>query len=382
MLAIKDELLILPLGGLEQVGANCMMIGNNKEWIIIDLGVAFYSKLGIEILTPDISFPISVKDSIKGIFVTHAHEDHIGAIPYLWPQLQCPIYLTEFPAAVLKRKLKEFSWRDKVKINIAQTRNPFKVGNFEIEFVSLSHSVLGSCGIYVKTNSGTLFHSGDWKIDEEPLLGDEVDDERLIQIGKEGVDCLLCDSTNILENKEDGFETSVRTALTRVISQYKKKRVTVTCFASNIARMETILYVAKQTGRRAAIIGRSMHKMISAVSDTSYFSSKFKNNVSSILTEEEAASMPPEKVLLICTGSQGEERSALYKLARGENRSIQLGKQDVVLFSSKVIPGNELDIREMQNLLVKKDIEIVTTDSEDDIHVSGHPTKESLAKMY
>ncbi|MDR0942309.1 MAG: ribonuclease J [Holosporales bacterium] len=382
MLAKKDELLILPLGGLEQIGANCAMIGNDKDWIIIDLGIAFYDKLGIEVLTPDISFPISVKDHIKGIFVTHAHEDHMGAIPYLWPRLQCPIYLTEFPGAILKRKFDEFPWKDEVKINIVQPRNRFKVGSFEIEFVSLAHSVLGSCGIYIKTKAGTLFHTGDWKIDEAPLLGDESDEERLAQIGKEGVDCLLCDSTNILEDGKDGFETDVREALVRIVSQHKNKRVTVTCFASNIARLETVLHVAKKTGRKATIIGRSMHRMINAVSETSYCSNEFKNNISAIATEEEAASMPPEKVLLICTGSQGETRSALYRLARGENRVIKMGKQDVVLFSSKVIPGNELDIRELQNMLIRKEVEIVTTDTEDDIHVSGHPTKASLAKMY
>lgn len=382
MNAKKNDLLIFPISGLEQIGANCTMIGNNNEWIIVDLGIAFHDRLGIEVLTPDISFPESVKKNIKGLFVTHAHEDHIGAIQYLWPQLQCPIYLTEFPAAVLKQKFSEYSWRDDVEINVVKPKEHIKVGGFEVEYVSLAHSILGACGVYIKTQAGSVFHTGDWKIDETPLLGDKVDEKRLTEIGKEGVDCLLCDSTNVLTNEQIGSESDVKDALTRVISNYKNKRITITCFSSNVARMETIFNVAKKAGRRVGIIGRSMHKMINAVSDTTYFSNQFKTSVNSILTDEEAASMPPEKVLLICTGSQGEARSALFRLARGENKVIKLGKQDVVLFSSKVIPGNELGIREMQNLLIRKEVEIVTTDTEDDIHVSGHPNKEAIAKMY
>ncbi|MDR1391336.1 MAG: ribonuclease J [Holosporales bacterium] len=378
----KNNLLIVPIGGLEQIGANCTMIGYNDQWIIVDLGIAFYDKFGIEILTPDISFPLSVKKNIKGIFVTHAHEDHIGAIPYLWPQLQCPIYLTGFPMVVLKQKLSEFSWKDKVEINMVHPKQRMNIGEFEVEYVSLAHSILGACGIYIRTPAGKIFHTGDWKIDKTPLLGDEVDEKRLIEIGKEGVDCLLCDSTNVLNEDQIGSETDVKEALTRVISKYGDKRVTVTCFSSNIARIDTIFNIAKKFGRRVAIIGRSMYKMINAVSDTAYFSDTFKATVNSILTDEEVANMPPEKVLLVCTGSQGESRSALYRLARGENKFIKLGKRDVVLFSSKVIPGNELNIRDMQNLLVRKEVEIVTTDMEDDIHVSGHPNKEAIAKMY
>lgn len=382
MKAKKEDLLIVPIGGLEQIGANCTLIGNNKEWIMVDLGIAFYDKLGIEILTPDISFPESVKDNIKGLFITHAHEDHIGAIQYLWPKLRCPIYLTEFPAAILKQKLKDYSWIDEVEINIVKPKQTIKAGCFDVEFVSLSHSILGSCGIYIKTQAGNIFHTGDWKIDETPLLGDSVDEERLKEIGENGVDCLLCDSTNILTENQIGSETTVKDALLRIIPKYKHKRITVTCFSSNVARLETIFSVAKKLGRKVAIIGRSMHKMLDAVAETSYFSKQFKNNVNSILTDEEAASMPPEKVLVICTGSQGEARSALFRLARGENKVIKLDKNDVVLFSSKVIPGNELGIREMQNLLIRKGVEIVTTDTEDDIHVSGHPNKEAIAKMY
>ncbi len=377
-----DNLLIVPIGGLEQIGANCTMIGSKNEWILIDLGIAFYNELGIEILTPDVSFPESVKDKIKGLFVTHAHEDHIGAIPYLWQKLRCPIYLTEFPAAVLRQKLEEFEWGDEVEIHVVPEKQKINLGEFEVEYVTMAHSILGASGIYVKTKNGSVFHTGDWKVDDAPLLGDKIDEERLEEIGKEGVDCLLCDSTNVLVSDEIGSESEVRDTLERLVASYKSKRVTITCFASNVARIETVFHVARKTGRKVAVIGKSMHKMINAVAETRYFTNKFKENVNLILDDTEASSMPPEKVLLICTGSQGETRSALSRLARGEFRSIQLENNDVVLFSSKVIPGNELAIRNIQNLLTKKGVEIVTSETEKSIHVSGHPNKTALKKLY
>ena len=382
MLAKKDEILIMPLGGLEQVGANCTMIGHDKEWIMVDLGIAFYDKYGIELLVPDISFPEKVKDKIKGLFITHAHEDHIGAIAHLWESLKCPIYVTEFPAAVLRQKFSEYDWKDEVRIHTIKQSERFKVGGFDIEYVPLAHSILGASGIYIKTSAGSLFHTGDWKVDETPLLGDRIDEDKMISLGKEGVDCLLCDSTNVLTNEEVGSESDVRETLIRLFKKYKDQRITVTCFASNLARMETILNVAKGSGRKIAVIGRSMHKMIEAVSKTKYFSKSFKSGLGAVVDEEEAMSMPVDKVLFLCTGSQGEMKSALYRIARGENRIVKLGKNDVVLFSSKVIPGNEVGIRDMQNLLVRKGVEIVTTETEEKIHVSGHPNRSALKKMY
>ena len=378
----NDNLTIIPIGGLEQIGANCTMIGSGNEWIIVDLGITFYDKLGIEVLTPDITFIKEHQKDIKGIFVTHAHEDHIGAIHHLWQSIKCPVYLTEFPAEVLKQKLSEMRWKDDVPINVVNRRERTKVGSFEIEFVALSHSVLGACGLYIKTPHGTVFHTGDWKIDETPLLGDKVDVDRLIEIGNEGVDCLLCDSTNMVTASNIGSEATVREALERVIAKYEHKRVTVTCFSSNIARIETIFYIARQLKRRVAIIGRSMYKMLDAVAETSYYTPKFRENVNSILTDEEAMSMPADKVLLICTGSQGEARSALYKLAKGENKIVKLGDDDVVIFSSKVIPGNEIGIRDLQNMLLRQGVEIVTVDTETDIHVSGHASRDMVKKMY
>ncbi len=378
----NNNLTIIPIGGLEQIGANCTMIGYGNEWIIIDLGITFYDKLGIEVLTPDITYIQEHQKDIKGIFVTHAHEDHIGAIHHLWQSIKCPVYLTEFPAEVLRQKLSECHWKDEVPINVVNRKQRITVGKFEIEFVAISHSILGACGLYIKTPGGNVFHTGDWKIDETPLLGDKTDSERLIEIGSEGVDCLLCDSTNMVTASNIGSEATVRDSLEQVIAKYEHKRVTVTCFSSNLARIETIFYIAKKLKRRVAVIGRSIYKMLDAIAETSYYTPKFRENVNSILTDEEAMNTPAEKVLLICTGSQGESRSALHRLARGENKVIKFGGDDVVIFSSKVIPGNEIGIRDLQNMLIRKGVEIVTVDTEANIHVSGHANRDMVKKMY
>jgi ribonuclease J len=382
VLAGKDELLIVSIGGLEQIGANCTMIGNNKQWIIVDLGIAFYDKCGIEILTPDISFPIKMKDSIKGIFITHAHEDHIGAMPYLWENLRCPIYLTEFPFNVLKQKFKDHDVQDDSNINIVVPNKRMSIGNFEIEYIPIAHSILGACSIYIKTKAGSVFHTGDWKIDKDPLIGDKIDEKKMISVGEEGVDCLLCDSTNILSNDKVGTELSVRETLSKLVSKHPDQRITITCFASNLARIETILNIAKASNRKVAIIGRSMHRMLDAVCETRYLTESFRIGLSNVVDEEEAVDMPKNKVLFICTGSQGELRSALYRIARKENKTIKLGKDDLVVFSSKIIPGNELSIRDLQNLLVKSGVELITTDTEENIHVSGHPDKPALEQIY
>ena len=379
----NNKLLVMPLGGLEQIGANCTLIGYHDNWIMVDLGISFCDKLGVEVITPDISFPVNLKNHLKGLFITHAHEDHIGAIHYFWSKIKCPIYLTEFSREVLKQKLKARRLQyNGNRIVSAIPRNPISVDQFTVEFVSLSHSIIGACGLYIKTPGGTLFHTGDWKIDDTPLLGDKVDSDRLKEIGKEGIDCLLCDSTNVLVQEDIGSENDVKNTIDRLISKYKDKRITITCFASNIARIDAMLELAKKYNRKVLVIGKSILNMLNAVSETSYCSKQLKANIAALINEHQAASMPPEKVLMICTGSQGENKSALFRLAKGENRTIKLNKDDVVLFSSKVIPGNEICIRSIQNLLAQKEVEIVTSETEEYIHVSGHPNKKALKSMY
>jgi ribonuclease J len=378
----EKDLLIVPIGGLEQVGANCTMIGYGKEWLIIDLGIFFYDKYGIEILMPDISFPKKVAQDIKGILVTHAHEDHIGALPYVLEHFKCPIYTTEFPAEVLKQKFGEYNLEDKADIRIVKPRETLNLGAFDVEFVSLAHSVLGSCGIFIKTTGGKIFHTGDWTVDETPLLGDKIDVQHLENIKNDGVDCLLCDSTNVLNEGELCSELDVRHALQEVFQEFDNKRITVTCFASNLARMETIFHITRQFERKIAIIGRSMHKMIEIITKTKYFSEEFKAGTSSIIDIKEAVNMPPHKVVFLCTGSQGEFRSALCRIARKENSMIKLGEKDIVVFSSRIIPGNELGIRELQNAIIKSGAEIINTHTNKKIHISGHPNKKALEKMY
>ena len=378
----KNELLVLPIGGLEQVGANSTMIGYNDEWALIDLGISFHDKFGIEILMPDISFPIQVKDKLLALFVTHAHEDHIGAIPYLWQQLRCPIYLTEFPAAVLKQKFSMYEWKDEVELNVVKPNETFKVGGFDITYVPLAHSIIGSCGMHIRTQGGNIFYTGDWKIDETPLIGDKIEEEEMKKVKELGVDCLLCDSTNVLSEDKIWSESDVYNALDGVFEKNKTKRITVTCFASNLVRMNTVFQLAKKYGRKVAVIGRSMHRMIEAICQTSYYTEEFKSGMTTIINEEEAQNLPHEEIILLCTGSQGEFKSALYRVARNENKYIKLGTNDLIVFSSKVIPGNELTIRELQNLLVHNGSEILTTDNNQAIHVSGHPNKDALRQMY
>ncbi len=378
-----DHILVMPLGGLEQIGANCTLIGYKDSWIMVDLGIAFHDKLGIEVITPDISFPLNLKNKLKGIFITHAHEDHIGAVHYFWSRFNCPVYLTEFSAEVLKQKLKSRKFDPETsRIISVFPRSPILVDEFKVEFISVAHSIIGACGLYIQTPGGSLFHTGDWKIDETPLLGDKIDSERLTEIGNEGIDCLLCDSTNVLVREDVGSEADVKNTLERLIPQYKDKRITITCFASNVARIEAICELAQKNHRKVVIIGRSIYRMLEAVTETSYYTKEFRRYIDNIVPDEQVASMPPEQVLMICTGSQGEAKSAMYRLARGENRFIKLGKQDVVFFSSKVIPGNEICIREMQNSLIQLGVDLVTAETEPEIHVSGHPNQKALRQIY
>ena len=293
------------------------------------------------------------------------------------------LYKVQFSAEVLKQKLKSRKFDPETsRIISVFPRSPILVDEFKVEFISVAHSIIGACGLYIQTPGGSLFHTGDWKIDDTPLLGDKIDSERLIEIGNEGIDCLLCDSTNVLVREEVGSESSVKNTLGKLISQYKHKRITVTCFASNIARIEAICELAQKNHRKVVIIGRSIYRMLEAVTETSYYTKDFKRYIDNIVSDEKAASMPPEQVLMICTGSQGEAKSAMYRLARGENRFIKLGTQDAVFFSSKVIPGNELGIREMQNALIQLGVELVTAETEHEIHVSGHPDRNALQQMY
>lgn len=378
----KDKILITPVGGLEQIGGNCMLVGLNDEYIMIDMGISFWGQYGIDVILPDTRIPCAVKDKIKGLFITHAHEDHIGAIQYFWPQLKCPVYVTEFSHEVLKQKVSSHHWFDSMPVHRVSVGEKVELNNMTIEFVQFSHSILGACGIYVKTDCGSIFHTGDWKIDKDPLMGDRTDEERIKQIGREGIDCLLCDSTNILATSKITSESEVNTGLRRVIEQHPDKRISVTCFASNLARIASILQIAKDNNRKVAVVGHSMNRMLEAIANTKYYTDAFKNIASGIIPIEEATDLPHEQVLILCTGSQGETKASLSRIARGGNKVLKYDDRDVVIFSSKVIPGNELDIRDLQNELVKMNAKVITTETERDIHVSGHPDRDNIATLY
>lgn len=372
----KNDFWFLPLGGANEIGMNLNAFGTNGQWLIVDLGVTFFDRYGIEIITPDPSFLIDHQDKIEGLVLTHAHEDHIGAIPYLWPYLKCPLYATPFTMEIIRQKISDKPWRDQVKLIEIPLSSSFKVGDFDLEFITLTHSILEPNALRIETKHGVVLHSGDWKVDPHPLVGDVTDSNRLIQIGDEGVLALICDSTNVFNEGCAGSEQSVRDELTTLIGQYSENRITVACFASNLARVETIVKAADIHGRKVALVGRSLHKMVQAAKQCGYL-----KDMPELISDVEAMKLPHEKVCFIATGSQGEYRAALARMASGSHPVVELCDNDVVLFSSRMIPGNEKNISALQNMLIHQGVTVITA-AEENIHVSGHPARDELRQMY
>lgn len=372
----RDELLFLPLGGAGEIGMNLNLYGHAGKWLMIDLGITFGDERtpGIDIIMPDPAFIAERRDDLAGLVLTHAHEDHLGAVPYLWPQIRCPIYATPFTAAVLRRKLKEAGLAE-VPIEVVPMSGRFSVGPFEIELVTLTHSIPEPNAVVVRTGVGMVLHTGDWKFDPEPLIGPASDEAALRRLGEEGVLAMIGDSTNALVEGESGSEAEVRRSLGELIGRFEA-RIAVTSFASNVARLETIAKVAAAHDRHVALVGRSLWRMVEAARETGYL-----QDVPEFVAEHDVGYLPREKVLMICTGSQGEPRSALARIARGDHPNVVLEKGDVVVFSSRRIPGNERAIGELQNELIRLGVEVVT-DAEHFVHVSGHPARDELAAMY
>ncbi len=376
MIPSQNQFWFLPLGGSGEIGMNLNLYGYNKQWLMVDLGVTFSDRFGIDIISPDPSFIVKHKDLLKGIVLTHAHEDHLGAVPYLWQRLQSPVYATPFTAKILKGKLAEFSFGKDVPIIEIPLEGRFKVGDFELEYVTLTHSIPEPNAILVSTPLGKVFHTGDWKIDPTPLVGEPTNKKRLKEIGKDNVLAMVCDSTNVFTEGVSGSEDHVRTELMEVVGRYTRTRIAVCCFASNIARIQTIMMAAKHYGRKVCLLGRSMQKMVDAAQAVGYL-----KDLPDIVDDKTAMSLPRDKVLMIMTGSQGEPRSALTRIAFRQHPTIFLDEGDVVLFSSRVIPGNEKAITALQNALALRDITTITS-HEEDIHVSGHPSRDELKQMY
>jgi ribonuclease J len=372
----KKDFWFLALGGSGEIGMNLNLYGHDHSWLMVDLGVTFNDRFGVDIITPDPTFIIEQKDKLAGLVLTHAHEDHLGAVPYLWPYLKCPIYATPFAAAILRNKLYECPWRDEVQLIVVPLSGKAKIGPFEIEYINITHSIPEPNAVCITTPLGTVLHTGDWKIDPDPLVGQKTNIERLKEIGQKGVTAMVCDSTNVFTQGTSGSELAVRNELIDLIKNYQEGRIAVALFASNIARLDSVVRAAVAVGRKVSLFGLSLERMVRAAHECGYI-----RDMPELIDHETAKNLPKNEVLLITTGSQGEPRAALTRIANQQHPVIDLDAGDTVIFSSRVIPGNERSIAAMQNRLIERGIRIITA-SEKDIHVSGHPGREELEEMY
>ena len=330
---------------------------------------------GVDLMFPDPCFIEREKASLLGLVVTHGHEDHIGAIPYLWERFECPIYATPFTAALIEDKLKEAGLEERVDIQIVTDNQRFDLGPFSVTYVALAHSIAEGHGLLIETDTGRVFHTGDWKLDPTPLIGPSCPSDRLKAIGDEGVLALIGDSTNVFTPENAGSEQKVRERLIDICDQ-QEGRVIITTFASNVARLDTVGEVAKATGRHLVLLGRSMQRISKAARETGYL-----QNLPPVLDEEDAAHLPRERLLICCTGCQGESRAALARIARDDHKHLSLTAGDTVIFSSKIIPGNELTLGALFNTLSEANINVIT-EKDDFVHVSGHPGQADLKDMY
>ena len=377
----KEELIFCPLGGSGEIGMNMNLYAYGKEddqkWIIVDMGVTFADDTipGVDLIMPDPGFIIDKKDDLLGIVLTHAHEDHIGAVAHIWPELKCKLYATPFTAALLTEKFKEKKIDISSFLKIVPLNSQIKLGAFEIDFVTLTHSILEPNGLSIKTPLGTILHTGDWKIDPNPLIGNKIDEEKLKKIGSSGVSAMICDSTNIFSPGRAGSESDVRDSLLRIM-EVKTKRILMTSFASNVARMESIFYCAKKTGRSICLVGRSMHRIYKAARKCGYLKGLIEP-----LEPRDAKKVSKNKILYLATGSQGEPMGAMNRIVNGSHPDVFLEEGDCVIFSSKIIPGNEKKLYNLQNQIVKNNIEIISEENAF-VHVSGHPNRDDLKDMY
>jgi ribonuclease J len=376
-----DELLFLPLGGAGEIGMNLNLLGygpaHRPRWIMIDCGVTFGDDTtpGIDLIMADPSFIVERQKDLLGLVLTHAHEDHIGAVPFLWPKLRCPIYATPFTAKLVLEKLKEEGLAGTVPLRVIPLGGTIELGPFGIELVTITHSIPEPNALAIRTPLGTVVHTGDWKIDPDPLIGEVTDMLALRRLGDEGVLAMICDSTNVFSPGRAGSEADVRASLTKLIASLRN-RVAVTAFASNVARLESVILAAQASDRHVVLVGRAMKRLIEAAQTAGYL-----KGLPPLLSEDDGGWLPPDKVLYLCTGSQGEPRAALSRIAAGTHPRVVLEAGDTVIFSSRIIPGNERAIAATHNRLVSRGIEVLT-ERDHFVHVSGHPCRDDLADMY
>ena len=376
-----QELVYCSLGGAGEIGMNLNLFGYGKpgeyKWIIVDIGVTFSDDNipGIEVILPNPEFIVNQKENLLGIVLTHAHEDHVGAIAHLWPMLECPIYATPFTAAIVREKFKELKINIGNHLKIVKLSGNVKLGVFDIDYVTLTHSILEPNGLAISTPEGLLLHTADFKIDDDPLIGEKTDVKKLTELGKKGVLAMICDSTNIFNLGSTGSESSVRTGLLTVLEKMKN-RIVITSFASNVARMETVFKVAEKIGRQVCLVGRSMNRIYQLARQCNYL-----QDIKVPIDVRDAKKIPKNKIVFLCTGSQGEQRAALARIANGTHPDLHLEKGDNVIFSSRIIPGNEKKLYKIFNDLSKSEINVLSEENSM-IHVSGHPAREDLKKMY
>ena len=377
----KEEFIFCPLGGSGEIGMNMNLFayGNpdSRKWIIVDIGVTFADDTipGVDLIYPDPRFIVDKKDDLLGLVLTHAHEDHIGAIAHIWPKLLCNIYATPFTSVLIQEKFREKKIDIRKKLKIIELNGKVQLGPFKIEFVTLTHSILEPNGLSIETPAGIVLHTGDWKCDPNPLIGQTINEKKLKEIGDKGVLAMICDSTNVFNSGRAGSELDVRKSLLKIMSNIQK-RIIVTSFASNVARMESIFYCAKKIGRQISLVGRSMHRIYKAAKQCGYL-----NNLIEPLDHREAKKISREKIVYLCTGSQGEPNGAMMRISNYIHPDVVIESGDTVIFSSKIIPGNEKKLYKLHNQLVKNDIKVISEENEF-VHVSGHPNREDLKDMY
>jgi ribonuclease J len=372
-----NELLFLALGGSGEIGMNVNLYGCDGKWLMVDLGMTFSGNEypGVELVFADLEFIEERAKDLIGVVLTHAHEDHIGAVPYFAAELGVPLYATPFTARQIKNKLDEAGITKQVKLNVIDHLDRFQLGPFGIRYVPLAHSIAEGNALLIDTPYGNIFHTGDWKLDEEPLIGVPATQAELTAIGDDGVLAMVCDSTNVFNPEASGSEGDVYRGLLGEVAKHKGKRVLVTTFASNVARLQTLGNVARESGRKLCVAGRSLDRIIATGKASGYL-----KGLPDIVDFATAMNLPRGEVLIMATGGQGEDRAALSRISQG-NHQISLESGDVVLFSSRQIPGNEVAIGRIQNRLALKDITIVT-DRQSYIHVSGHPGRPELQALY
>ncbi len=375
------ELAFLPLGGTGEIGMNLNLYrwraAGNEKWLAVDCGIGFGgSELPeVDVMMADPGFIADRRDKLVGLVITHAHEDHIGAVAWLWPQLKCPVYCTPFAAAVLRRKLGEVGLTNQVRVNVIPPGGTMDLKPFALRFIRLAHSIPEAQALVIDTPAGIVLHTGDWKLDPTPLVGPPTDEAALVELGEKGVLAIVCDSTNAMVEGHSGSELDVRRTLSALVQELRG-RVAVTCFASNVARMESVALAARDAGRSVAIIGRSLRNMDAAARECGYL-----KTLPPFLTEDDIDDVPDDNILLLITGSQGEDRSALSRIARDDHPRVSLGEGDTVIYSSRMIPGNERAIGTVQDNLVRRGVRLMT-DDDHLVHVSGHPARDELRRMY